>query len=457
MAVFEMTDKPHGKPRKKRFCCEVGKVRTYFKTKPEARREEATQKENNRKAKLGTGTTLKDLKKYTAKQVVLSYAFGKHFTEDEFEEIKDLDKKELLNQSVHPKNTFYVLWAFCRQEKDKSNLSLFDFNTRVAESYIERRLKEVAPSTVHWEMMKFRKAWQAAKKWPGLIDLGNPWEGITIHGATAVKRQRGLKKGELEKLIENCKGCLGVNKYYVPLAIYLAVETAMRRQEIFNLTWGDVDFENRRIHIRKSKTDWKTGNAGRVIVLPFWADFRLLQLEASINLNRRLPGPDEIPAGPKTGTLPTDLIFQLTGEAFSDAFEKVVIRAGIENLTFHDLRAAGEMNFYRALLSPKEIDIMKNGPKGHYDVLAIYLEVIQDKLDKYTMGKTLEDMNKEFDDYQNELEQEWQRLCNEGGKQGLNRQEAMDRALAIIEARPDRIERRRMLSALRGNHQDQSA
>jgi len=52
------------------------------------------------------------------------------------------------------------------------------------------------------------------------------------------------------------------NNYFVPLAIYLAIYTAMRRAEIMNLMWADIDIVNRRIRIRKSKTDKATGKDG---------------------------------------------------------------------------------------------------------------------------------------------------------------------------------------------------
>jgi hypothetical protein len=47
----------------------------------------------------------------------------------------------------------------------------------------------------------------------------------------------------------------------------------MRREEIFNLTWNDVDIEKRRIHIEKSKT-----GVPRLIVMPLYAMFKLAPL-----------------------------------------------------------------------------------------------------------------------------------------------------------------------------------
>jgi integrase len=64
--------------------------------------------------------------------------------------------------------------------------------------------------------------------------------------------------------------------------MYLALDTGMRMQEILNLKWSDIDFEQRRIEIRKSKTDRKQvakgGRAGRRIVLPYMAMSSLIDL-----------------------------------------------------------------------------------------------------------------------------------------------------------------------------------
>ena len=47
-------------------------------------------------------------------------------------------------------------------------------------------------------------------------------------------------------------------------------------------TWADIDDNNRRIRIRKSKTDKATGNVGATIVLPAKAKALLLTLAAVV-------------------------------------------------------------------------------------------------------------------------------------------------------------------------------
>ena len=59
-----------------------------------------------------------------------------------------------------------------------------------------------------------------------------------------------------------------MNKIYMRLSINLAVKAGLRLREILLLTWNDLDYKARTISIRKSKTDYKFDDDGRVIALP---------------------------------------------------------------------------------------------------------------------------------------------------------------------------------------------
>jgi integrase len=356
--------------------------------------------------------------------------------------------------------------------------SLFDFTPQVAERYVEDRLKETyisngsevekqySPDTVRRDITTIQRAWEWGRKtFPRLINLENPWKGIHVPG-TGFKRQRGLKKGELRKLIEHCEQCRGTNRYYVPLAIRLAVDTGMRRQEIFNLTWEDIDFEARRITIRKDKNDWRraVGNEGRVICLPPVSQIELRELEISLNVGQ-LPGslyvefpgysPDqEIPEAfrpPKGKIFMNTDRWPMSGNGFKQAFEEVRNRAGIvdldprKRLTPHSLRAAAEMIFRKAGLTDKEIDVMKNGVKGHYDVLDDFLEMIQKKLDIAFLGKPLAEALKERHEYGKDL----LKIVQEVSSEGLTEEATAEKVNAKMDERyPKRAEIKAMIASL---------
>src|SRR5262249_9197306 len=201
------------------------------------------------------------------------------------------------------------------------------------------RLRNIIQRVFQWTI-EFRSGFEHAP---------NHFRSIRIQGSTGGQRRRSLDDGELERIMEACKKCHAPNSYYIPLAIYLAINTGMRRAEIFNLTWKDIDDVNRRITIRKSKTDKTTGNLNLKIVLPAKAKHLLITLAS-------------LTKGGDGGwfAFPSDneKIFPMEPDAFKQAWKKVLKRAGIENLRFHDLRREANHRFIRAGLSDPELNMM---------------------------------------------------------------------------------------------------
>jgi hypothetical protein len=148
----------------------------------------------------------------------------------------------------------------------------------------------------------------------------------------------------------------------------------MRLQEIFNLAWSDIDRTARRIEIRKSKTDHLTSYQGRTIVLTIGAEGFLGMLRFSLQEN---------------GYFKTEKrIFPMSKGAFKQSFVDVLKRAGINDLTFHDLRREAGSRLDAAGLTKGEHDLMM----GHRnnDMTSLYIQAdlnaIKDKLDRYTLG-----------------------------------------------------------------------
>jgi integrase len=286
-------------------------------------------------------------------------------------------------------------------------MTLYDFDEQVARQYVKERLlenrrqhpnsekepRQIKASSVRWEISRIQLAWKWARENArDLKRLENPWKGIEIEGSTSGARERSLEEGELVRLIDACNGCLGDNKYYLALAIYLAVETGMRRQEILLLEWDDIDFAKRRITIRKHKTGKKTGKPG-IVVLPLMAQRLLLELWMSPDGADAYWSKEErtrIFRHRKTGV-------PMTPEAFRQAWDGVIERAKLdEHLTFHDLRREANMRFIRAGLDDKELNIaMRHDPPKEMKMNKVYTNSDQirnsilEKLDRYTLqGKT---------------------------------------------------------------------
>jgi integrase len=249
--------------------------------------------------------------------------------------------------------------------------------------------KSIKPATIARDVAVFKHAWDvAAEEWRGYEGLVNPWRKVKAT-EQAKDRVRRLRSGELDRILASCNQCKGDYVNYAPLAILLAIETGMRLQEIFGLDWTDVHLQRRRIHIRKSKTDYKRRTNGRWIVLTLDAYHYLKNLADHTR-------------HPKEGRL-----FPMSKEAFKQVWVNILMRAGIpfkdrdykmpwsdkvvhkdgEGLTFHDLRHEAASRFKRCLFVD-EIGAMLG--HGNKTVTEIYLEydeddltAIQNKLDRY--------------------------------------------------------------------------
>jgi integrase len=368
--IKKMTDKPRKLPWRAHIHRKGHKpVVKMFLSKPEA---EAWAGEQERSFRLtGLPLTIDELKKHTVREIVQKY----------------LDEVTPTKGSAVSETT--VLKKFLKT--DLANMSLAYITKRDGYEYRNKRLKEtwkgkpIQPSTVRREVNSIQRVFEVAKEEWGMTNLTNPFRALTIKGGEGTSRERTLKDGELERLEAACDKCHGLNRVYVLIAIYLAVHTGMRLQEIFNLTWADIDLNNRRIEIRKSKTDWKSRRKGRTIVIPF----RTLSLFMSHAIR-------EINSGTYKDT---DTLFMkengaMTKDAFKQAWGHVLDNADIDDLTFHDLRHEAGTRFDKAGLTKAEHDLMM-GHKSR-DMTSRYIHAqlssIQDKLDRFDLkGKTLEE------------------------------------------------------------------
>lgn len=121
------------------------------------------------------------------------------------------------------------------------------------------------------------------------------------------QRDRRLEDSEFEKLMANSPR----NLQYV---ILFALETAMRRGEIANLLWSDVNFKEHYAHVRETKND-----TPRKVPLTERAFAVLNKLARPINSDAR--------------------VFAYgSADSITATFRKACDKAHIRDLHFHDLR-----------------------------------------------------------------------------------------------------------------------
>jgi integrase len=158
----------------------------------------------------------------------------------------------------------------------------------------------------------------------------------------------------------------------------------IRSQELFNLTWRDVDFERRTIKIAKSKADHVQETPGRVTVLPWMTLVRLVYLMTDKEGRRRKVRAD-------------DRVFPMSQDALEQAFDRVKVRAGIKDLQFKDFRREANTRWGESETSLT--DTQRKALMGHLgssvDINDVYsapnLRAIREKLDRQFRGVTFEE------------------------------------------------------------------
>ena len=186
----------------------------------------------------------------------------------------------------------------------KKNLD--EITTWDIERYKNRRKQEVSPASVNRELACLKTIYNKAIHWKLVKE--NPVRGIKFFKENN-RRLRFLAPDEARMLIESCLP-------HLRTIVIVALNTGMRRGEIFNLKWGDVDLDRGQLTIRDSKN-----GESRTVELNQQVVETLSQLEGrSKNL----------------------LVFPSRhGEPYNDiraSFYAACRKAGITDFRFHDLR-----------------------------------------------------------------------------------------------------------------------
>jgi integrase len=169
--------------------------------------------------------------------------------------------------------------------------------------------KKLENSSLNRELSCLRKIFNKAIDWGYAVD--NPMKKVDFLPEDESYRNRVLSEDEEVRLLE-------VAESYLKPLFLVALYTGMRKGEIFNLKWQDVDFEKCEITVTKSKS----GKQRRIPINTVL--FNLLYAHKFQN------GKSEyVFTNPKTGKPYNDI-----KKSFTSALEE----AGIEDFHFHDLR-----------------------------------------------------------------------------------------------------------------------
>jgi integrase len=200
---------------------------------------------------------------------------------------------------------------------------LYKISKKQIQEYIQKRSEEVEPATVNQEIKRLRHILNKAIEWGYLKE--NPCKGIKNMKEPS-GRIRYLSHEEMDKLLQACDVSSLAEKpnnkgrtfskmitAYLKAIVQIAIHSGMRRGEIMNLRWKDIDFKERRIILENTKN-----NERRAIPMNDTLCHVLQSLPIHLHAEKVFP--------------------DINGNMVTVTFERACKRAGIEDFRFHDLR-----------------------------------------------------------------------------------------------------------------------
>ncbi len=208
---------------------------------------------------------------------------------------------------------------------------LTEINPHLIEKFKVERIKEVSPAATNRALTLLKSMFNRAIEWEK-FDTVNPVTRVKFFREDNHKL-RYLEKEEIKRLINNCEDSLRS-------IIIVALNTGMRKAELFNLKWHDIDFNNGVIHLLRTKNGEKREIPMNEAV------------KTAMVITRKNPDSAYV-FSTKRGNPYTDI---------RKPFARSLKRAGIENFRFHDLRhtfasqlamAGVDLNTIRELMGHK--------------------------------------------------------------------------------------------------------
>lgn len=187
-----------------------------------------------------------------------------------------------------------------------------------------------APHTIHLYLALLSHLFTMARRAWGMEGLSNPTEFV---------RKPKLPQGRDRRLVDDEPArLLAAAQTYggeIGPLITWAIETAMRRGEITNMRWDHLDRKDRVLLIPETKNG-----------TPRQVPLSTVALEVLKGLPTRTS---------HAARHDDQHIWGMRPDSISQAFERVCQAAGIEGLTFHDLRHEATSRLFEKGLNPMEV------------------------------------------------------------------------------------------------------
>ncbi|MCX6822354.1 MAG: tyrosine-type recombinase/integrase [Candidatus Aenigmarchaeota archaeon] len=236
-------------------------------------------------------------------KVLTDIVEGRYFETAKAKKIKFQDMTEkYLEEHAHSRDSLSVktLLMFF------SGYMVAQITTKAIAEYRNMRLKSVKPATVYQELALLRRMFNVAiKEWEWCKD--NPVSRLSFSVGNRNARTRWLTMEEEKSLLEKA-----TNPDWLRSLLTVALHTGIRRGEILDLRWQNVDLLKRLIRVVKSKNGEKRS-------IPM--SNTLFNVFKGMNV-RDISG----------------RVFPISKSSIRHAFDKVVEKVNLEDFRFHDLR-----------------------------------------------------------------------------------------------------------------------
>ncbi|MEO9523004.1 MULTISPECIES: site-specific integrase [Gammaproteobacteria] len=217
--------------------------------------------------------------------------------------------------------------------KHLGHITLAGLDARTLKEYRSYRLQKVSSESVRKELSLLRRLIKYGQQELDIcLPRGNPVDSIAMP-AKAKSRDRRLEGHEESLLLQHASKYGGE---IFPI-VGLAIETAMRRSEVANLKWENINFKTRTAKL----IDTKNGE-DREIPLSQRA------VEILQSLPRNFNGS----------------VFEMREDSITQAFTRVRRSAALHDLRFHDLRHEATSRLFELGLGLMEVAAIT----GHKDL-----------------------------------------------------------------------------------------
>lgn len=241
------------------------------------------------------------------------------------------------------------------------HFTLAEITTEMISDYRESRLKVVKPATIYQELSLLRRMFNVARReWKWIKE--NPAADLSFSIGNSNARDRWLSLDDEQRLLS-----AATNPNWLRSLLVTALHTGMRRGEILNLQWQDIDFQRKLLTVHKSKNGEKRAIPLSSTLCDVLRGIKVLNISGKVS--------------------------PISVRSLRAAFEITLEKTAIKDFHFHDLRhtfatrliQAG-VDFYRVkeLLGHKTINMTMRYAHHYPESLRSSIDVLDRNYDNST-------------------------------------------------------------------------